>query len=107
MFYVTFGPLYFNAQGSVPVLLGNYLGMSCSETCWLLGGAWWNFRNKFLFFSQFSLSFCLTYTHTHTEIYTHSRMYLVCMHICVCIGEGNGNPLQYSCLENLMDGGAW
>ena len=20
-------------------------------------------------------------------------------------GEGNGNPLQYSCLENLMDGG--
>ena len=24
-----------------------------------------------------------------------------------CIGEGNGNPLQYSCLENSMDGGAW
>ena len=23
------------------------------------------------------------------------------------IGEGNGNPLQYSCLENPMDGGAW
>ena len=22
-------------------------------------------------------------------------------------GEGNGTPLQYSCLENLMDGGAW
>ena len=22
-------------------------------------------------------------------------------------GEGNGNPLQYSCLENPMDGGAW
>ena len=22
-------------------------------------------------------------------------------------GEGNGNPLQYSCLENSMDGGAW
>ena len=21
-------------------------------------------------------------------------------------GEGNGNPLQYSCLENPMDGGA-
>ena len=21
--------------------------------------------------------------------------------------EGNGNPLQYSCLENLMDRGAW
>ena len=22
-------------------------------------------------------------------------------------GEGNGNPLQYSCLENSMDGGSW
>ena len=22
-------------------------------------------------------------------------------------GEGNGNPLQYSCLENPMAGGAW
>ena len=22
-------------------------------------------------------------------------------------GEGNGNPLQYSCLENPMDGGDW
>ena len=22
-------------------------------------------------------------------------------------GEGNGNPLQFSCLRNLMDRGAW
>ena len=22
-------------------------------------------------------------------------------------GDGNGNPLQYSCLENLMDRGVW
>ena len=22
-------------------------------------------------------------------------------------GEGNGNPLQYSCMENPMDRGAW
>ena len=22
-------------------------------------------------------------------------------------GEGHGNPLQYSCLENPVDGGAW
>ena len=25
----------------------------------------------------------------------------------VILGEGNGTPLQYSCLENPMDGGAW
>ena len=24
-----------------------------------------------------------------------------------CYGEGNGTPLQYSCLENPMDGEAW
>ena len=24
-----------------------------------------------------------------------------------CIGEGNGNPLQYSCLENPRERGAW
>ena len=27
--------------------------------------------------------------------------------ICTSVGEGNGTPLQYSCLENPMDGGAW
>ena len=27
--------------------------------------------------------------------------------IMVTYGEGNGNALQYSCLENPMDGGAW
>ena len=26
---------------------------------------------------------------------------------CPTCGEGNGNPLQYSWLENPMDGGAW
>ena len=25
----------------------------------------------------------------------------------ISIGEGNGNSLQYSCLENPMDRGAW
>ena len=24
-----------------------------------------------------------------------------------CVGEGNGNPFQYSCLDSLMDRGAW
>ena len=27
--------------------------------------------------------------------------------LLLCIGGGNGNPLQYSCLENPKDGGAW
>ena len=27
--------------------------------------------------------------------------------LSLLLGEGNGTPLQYSCLENPMDGGAW
>ena len=35
-----------------------------------------------------------------------------CEGLCLILGqgtsgEGNGTPLQYSCLENPMDGGAW
>ena len=29
------------------------------------------------------------------------------LYIVIPFGEGNGTPLQYSCLENPMDGGAW
>ena len=32
---------------------------------------------------------------------------LHCLFSLSCIGVGNGNPLQYSCLENPRDGGAW
>ena len=28
-------------------------------------------------------------------------------YVYIYIGEGNGTPLQYSCLENPMDGEAW
>ena len=44
----------------------------------------------------------------------------VCVHMWACkreaaplkvasliVGEGNGNPLQYSCLQNPVDRGAW
>ena len=33
----------------------------------------------------------------------YSRFLLIILYI----GEGSGTPLQYSCLENPMDGGAW
>ena len=32
---------------------------------------------------------------------------LNCIFLVTNDGEGNGTPLQYSCLENPMDGGAW
>ena len=34
------------------------------------------------------------------------RISCIYVYICLCFGEGNGTPLQYSCLENPMDGGA-
>ena len=69
-----------------------------------------------------------THTHTYIYIYTHTHTHT---HICFpggsdgkasaynvgdpgsilgsgrSSGEGHGNPLQYSCLENPMGGGAW
>ena len=35
------------------------------------------------------------------------KKYILCIWLCLVVGEGNGTPLQYSCLENPMDGGAW
>ena len=41
---MTLGSLYIDAQGYVPVLLENLCGVSCSGTCWPLGGAWFQCR---------------------------------------------------------------
>ena len=64
-----------------------------------------------------------THTHTHTHIYIYiifhcqllqdteySSLYYtgeLCCSFILCILVCNGTPLQYSCLENPMDGGAW
>ena len=42
---------------------------------------------------------------TQTTMQPHE--WVICEELCTIIGEGNGTPLQYSCLENPMDGGAW
>ena len=39
----------------------------------------------------------------YLPLYTHTYIYMYRGKI----GEGNGTLLQYSCLENPMDGGAW
>ena len=50
---------------------------------------------------------------THSSIFawripgTEEPGGLPSMGLHACIGEGNGYPLQYSCLENLRDRGAW
>ena len=48
---------------------------------------------------------------SNCSILTNCVAFCLCYFICGVIilvsGEDNGNPLQYSCLENPMDGGAW
>ena len=43
----------------------------------------------------------ILYIYIYIYIYVHTHTYI---HIP---GKGNGNPLQYFCLENSMNRGAW
>ena len=45
------------------------------------------------------------WTAVHGVTQSRTRLKQLSMH--ACIGEGNGNPLQYSCLENPVNRGAW
>ena len=40
-------------------------------------------------------------------LYSRSLLIIYFIYSSVYIGEGYGTPLQHSCLENPMDGGAW
>ena len=42
-----------------------------------------------------------------TSVLTYVYKNHLCLPLASADGEGNGTPLQYSCLENPMDGGAW
>ena len=56
-------------------------------------------------FSKFAgiLSLFLSFVAYSMNLYS----YFLFMFLGSTTGEGNGTPLQYSCLENPVDGGAW
>ena len=54
---MTLGSLYSEAQGYVPVLLENLRDVSCSGTCWLLDGAWFQCRYGGFWMSSYRLMF--------------------------------------------------
>ena len=59
----------------------------------------WLNLNKFCRFVPMAMYFLIS-----------SGSYIRCHHLRKLVkrtGQGNGTPLQYSCLENSMDGGAW
>ena len=78
--------------------------------------------------SRYTSAICFTHCGVYVPVSasnsspTHSPfgVHVFALYVCVCIsalqigssvpfflGEGNGTPLQSSCLENPMDGGAW
>ena len=59
-------------------------------------------ESKRLFYTSVSLLL----SHIQGYRYHLSKFHIYVLVYCIG-GEGNGTPLQYSCLENPMDGGAW
>ena len=66
-----------------------------SESVLGLGIAHWNLHSKNLYKVFYFTARPKSYVFT-VKLYSAAQY-----------REGNGNPLQYSCLENAMDGGAW
>jgi len=79
--------MYYHFKGAnIPAIIQNYKVLSRIPPFLI-----WNY---FLSQRESWLYICNVFT-----LYlSSSRIY---------IGEGDGTPLQYSCLENPMDGGAW
>ena len=50
---------------------------------------------------------CSHFHSSFTVLTSKDSDLLILSFIMLSFGEGNGNPLQYSCLKNPMDGGAW
>ena len=97
---------------------GNPLQYSCLENP-MGRGTWWGIVQK-VAKGQTQVKWLKTHTHTHTSfngiIQKDTSSYLTpnsikILRFVTCVwkipGEECGNPLQYSCLGNPMDRGAW
>ena len=64
--------------------------------------------NFFTSLSTVFSSYLLDYRYS-IDVKWYFIVVLMCIYLMIwsIVGEGNGTPLQYSCLENPMDGGAW
>ena len=50
---------------------------------------------------------CVQLMCAYVDCESSTIIFLIKVTLTEWIGEGSGTPLQYSCLENPMDGGAW
>ena len=72
------------------------------------------FCKKIVIFLYFILYVLFLYSLAIFQLFLHNLIMLyfgLFLFVLICFvvndGEGNGTPLQYSCLENPIDGGAW
>ena len=75
-----------------------------ANICWSIGKAREFQKNICLFFVDYAKDF---------DCVDHNKQWKILQEmgyqttLLASPGEGNGNPLQYSCLENAIDGGTW
>ena len=68
-----------------------------------------SFSCKILFILPVMFGYSLMWLLSHIDAFLEDRYFFpyVFRMPSIMFREGNGNPLQYSCLANPMDGGAW
>ena len=64
-------------------------------------------RTNILFYGFFSIQVITVCSVELPVLFSRSFLITYLIYGSVYVGEGNSTPLQYSCLENPMDGGAW
>ena len=80
------------------------------DICWQSNvSAWCQLSTTFWFDQLFHRGRALLrfFSVLHSQIEECSLRRTLYARLEASFGEGNGTPLQYSCLENPMDGGAW
>ena len=68
----------------------------------IISSFWWIVSAIYVYIHVSNLPKLLSHPGCHMTL---GRV--LCYTVGLCCGEGSGNPLQHSCLETPMDGGAW
>ena len=87
-------------------------GTLCLSLPWMMNWTTKNYVHLLTVTNNASMKFVYKFLCGHMfSFLCIPRGHILCLNFWNCLtifnGEGDGTPLQYSCLENHMDGGAW